>query len=332
MNTATQYGDISPEVAGYISGQLLERGAPTIVLDRFGQADSLPSNKTKTMTFFRYNALPSGPENTKLQEGVQPGGRKLSRTPVTVTLNQYGDFIGITDVVEDTCDDSTIQGGLDVLSQQINETSEKIIIAELLSTTSKWFANGAVMSAVNTVITKAGIERAVTGLMRQNAKFITKAVKATVDFGTEAVRPAYIAIIPPELVPTVRAMDGFKDSVDYGAMTPYPTEIGAVNDVRFLYHTLISPYAGQGATGGTNVRQDAASGKADVFPIIIFGDNAYANVALNGMHNVTPWVRNPKSAPGDELGQTGSMGWKFMKASKILNDAFLTVIYSAAPV
>lgn len=327
----TQYGDLSPEVAGYVSSQLLERGIATIVLDRFGQADSLPSNSTKVMTFFRYNALPSGPENTQLQEGVQPGGRKLSRTPVSLTLNQFGDFIGITDVVQDTTDDKTIQGGLDVLAQQIGETSEKIIIAELLSSTSKWFTNGAVMSAVNTVVAKTHIERAVTGLMRQNAKFITKAVKATVDFGTEAVRPAYIAIIPPELVSTVRGFVGFKDSVDYGSMTPYPTEIGAVNDVRFLYHTMLNAYAGQGATGGASVRQDAVSGKADVFPIIIFGENAFANVALNGEHNVTPFVRNPKSAPGDELGQTGSMGWKFMKASKILNDAFMCIIYSAAP-
>jgi len=332
MTTATQYGDVSPEVAGYISGQLLERGMPTIVLDRFGQAESLPSNETKVMTFFRYNALPSGPENTLLQEGVQPAGRKLSRTPVTVTLNQCGDFIGITDVVQDTCDDTTIQGSLDVLSQQISETSEKIIINELLSTTSKWFANGAGLSAVNTVMGKAHVERAVTGLMRQNAKFITKQVKATVDFGTEAVRPAYIAIIPPELVPTVRGYVGFKDSADYGSITPYPTEIGAVNDVRFLYHTLLVPWAGQGATGGASVRQDATSGKADVFPCIIFGDNAFANVALNGLHNVTPMVRNPKPAPGDELGQTGSIGWKFMKASKILNDAFLALILTASPV
>lgn len=327
---ATQYGDISPEVAGYVSGQLLERGMPTIVLDRFGQADALPGNETKVMTFFRYNALPSGPENTQLQEGVQPAGRKLSRTPVTLTLNQFGDFIGITDVVQDTADDTTIQGGLDVLAQQINETSEKIIINELLATTSRWFANGASRNAVNTVFAKTLLDRVVAGLMRQNAKFVTKVVKSTVNFNTESVRPAYIAIVPPELVSTVRSFTGFKDSVDYGSVSPYPTEIGSVNDVRFLYHTLLSPWASAGATGGSNVRQTNGS-NADVFPVIIFGENAFANVALNGMHNVTPFVRNPKPAPGDELGQTGSMGWKFMKASKILNDAFMAVIETAAP-
>lgn len=329
MTTATQYGDLSPEVAGYVSGQLLERGMPTIVLDRFGQADALPNNETKLMTFYRYNALPSGPENTLLQEGVQPAGRKLSRTPVTLQLQQYGDFIGITDVVKDTCDDTTIQGGLDVLSQQISETSEKIIIAELLSSTSRWFANGTARASVNTVFTKALMERVVTGLMRQNAKFISKAVKATVDYGTEAVRPAYFAVIPPELVPAVRAFAGFKDSVDYGTMTPYPTEIGAVNDVRYLYHTLINAWAGAGAAGGTSIRETGSL--ADVFPVIVIAADAFANVALNGMHNVSPWVRNPSHAPGDELAQTGSMGWKFMKASKILNDAFMAVVETAAP-
>ena len=45
-----------------------------------------------------------------------------------------------------------------------------------------------------------------------------------------------------------------------------------------------------------------------------------------------PSVRHPKPAPCDELGQPGAVGWKMMKAAKILNDAFMCRVESAATV
>lgn len=42
-------------------------------------------------------------------------------------------------------------------------------------------------------------------------------------------------------------------------------------------------------------------------------------------------VRNPgKAEKGDELGQTGSVGWKTWWAGKILNDAWLVRVEVAA--
>jgi N4-gp56 family major capsid protein len=309
--------------------QLLERGMPYLVADKFGQAQALPSNETKVINFYRYNALPSDP--VELVEGVTPAGRKISRTIISATLKQYGDFIEISDVVKDTTEDHTIQGSLDALAQQAAEMGEKLILSELKAGASAFYANNvAGRGNVNAVLQKSDLNRAVRLLLRQNAKKVTKVVRSTPDFGTDNVHPSFIALCPVEVIPTIRAMNGFIDAKDYGALSPYPNEIGAVDEVRFLYHTLLTGWDGQGTSGGSSVLE--TGGNANVYPIIIFGQDAYANIALRGEFAVSPMVVSPKPAPGDALGQRGSIGWKMMKVAKILNDAWVTRIEVAAPV
>lgn len=332
MSTApTLYGDISPEVAGSVSKQLLERGMPTLIADQFGQSQALKEHGTTLLNFFRYNALPSDP--TELVEGVSPAGRKLTRTKISVRVKQYGDFVPISDVVLDTADDTVLQGAIDVLSQQSAEMSEKIILNELKAGTNVVYAgNVASRSLVASVFSDTELKRVVRVLLKQNAGKVTSRVRSTAAYGMENVHPAFIALVPAELISAVRALTGFVDAKDYGQISPYPTEIGAWNEIRFLYHTLLTGWAdtGSGTAGGTLLSTTGTN--CDVFPIVIFGANAWANVALRGEFAITPTVRNPKPAPGDELGQTGSVGWKMMKAAKILNDAFMARVETAAPV
>ena len=249
----TLYGDISPEVAGAVAKKLLERGMPYLVLDQFGQAQPLPGNNTMLLTFYRYNALPSDP--VALIEGVTPAGRKLSRTRVQVRVAQYGDFIEITDVVQDTADDTVIEGATGALSQQAAEMSEKIIINEIKSGTNVLYAGGAASrSAITGAFTSVDIDRVIRILLKQNAKKQTSIVKSTPNWGTLPIRPAFIAVVPPELVSAVRGLGtNFIPSEKYGTVTPFENEIGAYNDVRFLYHSLVQPWsdAASGAGNGT---------------------------------------------------------------------------------
>jgi len=58
------------------------------VLEKFGQAKSLPEHNTKVIKFRRYNALDNTP--VSLQEGVTPASKSLTATDVTLSLVQYG--------------------------------------------------------------------------------------------------------------------------------------------------------------------------------------------------------------------------------------------------
>jgi N4-gp56 family major capsid protein len=84
----TVYGDITPRTAGYIVAELLKRAMPYLCLEKFGQAKSLPGNKTQSMKFRRYNAISTS--GTRLTEGVTPAGKKLTTTDITATLYQDG--------------------------------------------------------------------------------------------------------------------------------------------------------------------------------------------------------------------------------------------------
>ena len=49
MSSINTYGDLSPRTAAYVVVDLLERGMPYLVFEKFGQAKPLPRRSTKTI-------------------------------------------------------------------------------------------------------------------------------------------------------------------------------------------------------------------------------------------------------------------------------------------
>ena len=49
-----KYGDISPRTAAFVVRDLLKRGMPWLIFEKFGQSKPLPINSTKTIQFRRY--------------------------------------------------------------------------------------------------------------------------------------------------------------------------------------------------------------------------------------------------------------------------------------
>ena len=119
-------------------------------------------------------------------------------------------------------------------------------------------------------------------------------------------------------------MTGFIDVKDYGSVTPYENEIGAVESVRYLISNIFEPYLGAGGAVGTNI--SAGGTAADVYPYIFIGRDAYAISALKGQYAITPTVINPSPSKSDPLGQRGSIAWKTMQGAAILNDLYMGVL------
>ena len=320
------YGDISPRTAAFVVVDLLQRGMPYMVLERFAQAKELPANKTMSMKFRRYEHLPLA--TTPLVEGVSPTSIKLTFTDVIATLRQYGAIVELTDVVTDCHEDPIIQENTGLMGEQAARTVETIRFNVIKAGTNVFYANGAARASVNTPVSLAK-QRAVTrGLKNQNAVKITTILKSTPAFNTESVLPSFIGIGHTNMESDIRSMPGFIDVKDYGQTTPYEAEIGAVEDCRYLL-TQLAPYwlgsvtAGASYTGsGVTMLSDDAS-HADIYPIIYLAKNAFGTVALKGRFAITPSVVNPKPVSGDILGQRGGMGWKTMQTAVILNDAWL---------
>lgn len=336
MTAAVKYGDITPRTAAYVVKDLLKRAMPYMVIEKFGQQYPIPQNNTQSAKFRRYflvgatGSAGAGVAGqpfyvplalTPLVEGVTPSGSRLTYQDYTVQLYQYGDFVTITDVVEDTHEDPVLQEATQIMSEQAALTLETIRYNILKAGTNVYYANGSARTDVNTVMTLTLQRQITTALNRQNAKFITQALKSTPDYRTEPVEAAYIGLVHPDGETDIRNMAGFISTKQYGTVTPFENEIGAVERVRYLTSTVFSPFADGG--GAKGAMRSTTGSTADVYPILFIARDAYGIVPLRGKDSITPMVVNPKPAPGDPLGQRGTVGWKAWQSAVILQDAFM---------
>ncbi|EMG39147.1 hypothetical protein PCS_00033 [Desulfocurvibacter africanus PCS] len=315
----TTYGDISPRTAAFAAVDLLRRGLPYLVLEKFGQAKVLPENRSKVVTFRRYNALDSTPN--PLAEGVTPEAKQLTATDYQASLSQYGDRVTISDVIMDSHEDPVLQEALGVLGEQAAEMVETVRFNILKAGTNIYYANGAARNEVNSKLTLSLQRKITRALKRQNARKITSIVRSTPEFGTQAVAPAYIALCHPDLENDIRSMAGFVPVEQYGQITPYEAEIGKVEDVRYIASTIFEPWADAGGAAGAMLT--SAGVNADVYPLLYLARDAYGTVALKGENAVMPLVVNPKPSDSDPLAQRGHVGWKAMQTAVILNDAWM---------
>lgn len=334
----TVYGDISPAIAAYAVVRMLKRALPLLVFEKFGQVYTLPTNSTQTAKFRRYflsgstGSAGNGTGDfytplatTPLTEGVTPEGRTLANQDYTVTLQQYGDYITITDVIQDTHTDNVLAEATDILGENAAETVETLRFNVLKAGTNVFYANQ-VAGRVNvtTAITLDDQRRVTTALNRQNAKKLTSVVASSADYNTKSVEACYVAVVHPDLETDIRGMTGFKAVADYGPHhSPWEGEIGSVEQVRYIATTVSKPFADAGAVIGVTGLRSTTGTNIDVYPVLFFARDAFGIVPLKGKSSITPMVVNPKPAPGDPLGQRGTVGWKLWTATVILQEAFM---------
>lgn len=318
----TTYGDITPRTAAYVAVELLKRAMPYLCLEKFGQAKSLPGNKTQSIKFRRYNSL--GLRITPLTEGVTPTSEKMTATDITATLYQYGGLVEITDIIMDTHEDPVLQEAIAVSGEQAAKTVETLRYNVLKACTNHFHANS-VAARTNVVakITRADQRKIVRTLERQEAQHVTSIVKSTPSFNTESILPAFVAVTNVDLTTDIRSMDGFTSVADYGKQQAWETELGSCEDVRYLKSTIFTPYPDAGGAKGSMISTSGIL--ADVYPVMYFGKDAYGMIALKGKYSITPIVINPVPSKSDPLGQRGSVSWKTMQTTIILNDAWMLV-------
>ena len=341
MANITTYGDITPRTAAYVVKDLLKRAIPYMVIERFGQSFPIPLNSTRTAKFRRYfltgatgaagdgnaaSAFFTPLSLTPLLEGVTPAGLKLSFVDYTVQLSQYGDYIQLTDVVEDTHEDPILQEMTQVLSESAAQTFEAVRYNILKAGTNVFYAtdDGSPTRAEQKDVISLTLQRKITtALNRQNAKMITKIVSSNANYNTQPIEAAYIALIHPDCETDVRNMAGFISTKQYGTTTPWENEIGSVERVRYLTSTVFAPFPHAGAAVGSDGMRSSDSTNNDVYPMLFIAADAYGIVPLRGRDSLTPMVVNPKPSGSDPLGQRGSVGWKAWQSAVILQDAFM---------
>lgn len=316
----TTYTDISPRVEGRAVADLLKRALPLLTIEKFAQTRVVPNNETQTQKFRRYNPLPLA--DTPLVEGVTPVGNTPSVMDVEAKLEQYGDYVTLTDVIQDTHEDPVFSEMRQVIAEQAAQTVERVRFGYLKAGTNVFYANGTGRSDVNTPFSLNIQRKVIRGFRRQNAQPFTTVLKSSVVQEAQAVEASYVALIHPDLEFTIRGLSGFRHVKDYGTGPIWEGEIGAVESVRYVMSTVIESWPNAGGNFGTTISTGGV--KSDVYPIIFLCANAFATMALRGQSALSLIVKNPGSGGStDPLNQRGTIGWKCMMTAVILQQLWM---------
>ena len=326
MSEYTHFGDISPRTNYAAWGKLLKRTVPGLVTERSAQTKPMPKGKGRVLICRRYLALSR--ITTPLFEGVTPPASKPTYVDVQCTLEQIGDWIGITDVIQDTHEDPVLSEFRSLQARQIRESTEALNIQVLKGGTSVIYTNGTARTDVNTVVERGDLALAVRNLRGADAEYYMEILSGSPKYGTEPIGAAFLGYAHSNVADDLHKVAGYTKVQNY----PDPSkamgyEDGSAENIRFLLTTMFEPWEDAGGAKGAMLSTSGT--KADVYPIIIVAPDAWATVPLRGVNSGSIAVVNPKPRGGDQLGQRGSLGWKKWHAAMILNDDLLERIETA---
>lgn len=321
VNTSTASG-ISQRTNVYAEREMLKHAGPTMILDKTAMPKRMPKNKSTTIKFRRpvvFTAV-----DTPLQEGVTPSGTAFSYEDVSATLQQYGQVVIVTDVIEDTHEDPVLNDATVQCGENIGRTLEALNYGVVKAGTNVFYANGSARASVNTALSLTK-QRAVTrSLAAQKAMKITRILAPSTGYETRAVEAGYLAMCHTDAESDVRNLPGFTPVAEYGSRKPIcEEELGTCESVRYILSPDLGPIQAGGSTTINGMVADDST-NVDVYPYLYFGREAWGTVALRGMGAVEPSIipANQKTKD-DPLGQRGYVGWKTYHTSVILNENWM---------
>jgi len=314
--------------AGHVVGTSLVNADPYMITDKLLTKIALPKNAGSKIFFRRANLLPKA--DTPLAEGVTPGAKALSYTRYEATPDYYGDIIEITDVVTDMVDDPVLTDCADIMSKQIAETKEAINFSVLKSGTSIYYDDSAhtQRNEVDSKLTYPRLQLVQRTMQRDKARTITKMQKSTTAYGTRSIKGSYVVLAHTDLRQDIEALPGYIDAADYGTQELIcEHEIGQVGVFRFVLSPEYEPYEDAGGLASTNGLKTTSGTQADVYPMVVMGEDCAACIPLQGKDAIKPTIIRPDVVEkSDVLGRTGYCGWKICTTALITNQLWLSVL------
>ena len=307
--------NVSESLQTYFDKKLLEQTLKNIVLDQFAYKADLPAKRGhKDIKFFRYPEADTTDVDA-LTEGVAIASgdyKRLELQSVSATLGQYGQVIGITDLLSAVELFNHLEQATTTNGQDAALKVDEILRNELGSNVTdkqKRFAGAATSYA-----TVGGTDDAMTAL---------DILDASTNLRVQNARPSngyFTAIMAPEVARDLMNDDDWLEASRYGDTEQlFKGEVGRYMGVRVV--TTTNPYR-----SNTQYTYNAAGAKYSTF---VVGDQSYGGVNLASMSAYSPKMiiaQGPDKT--DPLAQLTTVGFKFYYGCKVLNAKHLVEIYS----
>ena len=337
--SGSSYGDLSKNDAFTIQKKMLPIAKRLLTFAKFAQKETKPQKQGLEIRHRRYERFPI--VDTPIAEGITPDFSSLEHTTLMHTLKQYGSYVNTTDVQLAAAADPVLkiiserqatQAGetIDFLSFKVFRagTAVKYVGTSATARSDVDFTIGGIAPTLNNPAAGTPVlsplQTAIRALQNNDAIKLKSKLKASVGISTEPIRESYIAICHPDLQQDIQQLPGFVAVEKYSdSGDVIEGEIGGVEGVRFITTTQAVPFKDAGDTNGVSNCISTGGSNIDVYPVLIFAEDAIGCATLGGMDSLRSKVVMPKPGPGDPLGQRGTVAWDTFYSCIILQDLWM---------
>lgn len=301
---------LSAENKTFYDRALVEEAGPNLIHGQFGQKRPIPKNGGKRIQFRRYASLPKALK--PLTEGVTPEGRKLSATAVEAEVNQYGDFLCLSDVLDLTAIDNNVLEATKAVGRQAGLTLDTITRNVLQSGTNVFYCPKVGANGVQTPVTdRSGLDKTCT-LTVDVVKKVAAMLKAA---NAPKIDGDYVCILHPYVAYDIMSDPRWEEMHKY--TTPenmYQGEIGRIAGVRFVETSEAAVYKG--------TENSCPTGLA-VFGCLFIAQGAYGVTEVTGGGLQTIIKQLGSAGTADPLDQRSTVGWKALQTAEILMEPYM---------
>lgn len=311
MGAGAVNADLAPENKTYYDMTLIDEATAQLVHDQFGVKKPIPANGGKTIEFRKFHSYDKA--LTPLQEGVTPAGRAAKVTAITSTVDQYGDYTMLTDVLDLTSIDNVVLETTKIHGRQAGMTLDTVTRNVLHSGTNVTYCPKADGTEVTSRAT-------LTKDSQLTVDVIMQVVAKLRAMNAPTINGKYVAIIHPYVAYDLMTDPQWVDAHKYTNATPlFEGEIGEIAGVRFVQTSEARIYKGEGCPDGLAV-----------FGTLFLADGAYGVTEITGGGLQTIVKQKGSAGTADPLDQRSTVGWKAIKTAEILIQDYIVRVESCS--
>lgn len=258
-------------------------------------------------------------------------------TDIVATVAKYGQFYIVNEEVDLFLPSETTNELVAVLGESAGRSLNMLMrnVAED-NLTQRYTENSSVITAVHTPVIAADLDRIVNELARNSARPFSPMSSGSQNVGSTPILRSYWGIVHPDVAHDLAGLTGFQSVEKYaGQVAIADGEIGYYSRVgrgiRFIQSEDASIDANSGATiSGEDVR--TTSGIADIYTIVIYGEDAMGSVGLGQRHTdgiyragenkgAFEMIFHERGSGGvsDPFNEIATLAWKAWFAGAVLN-------------
>lgn len=261
------------------------------------------------------------------QDGITPNPDGISHVDFPATMHQYSCLYSYTDKVATFHEDDIPAEMKKINGERMALVNEQVIYGYLKGCTNQYFGGtGTTIATVNGKITLPLLRRMAANLVANHGQPVNQRLKASPDYGTEAVFDSFNVYLHSNCESDVRDLPNFKGVESYASGKSIKHEIGKCERFRFIIHPDLPELQDAGAAIAGTTMKSTSGTLADVYQVVVTAQEAWSQVVVRGADslNITVIPTGTKSS-ADPFGQRGYVGGMWWKGVLIENHGWMAI-------